>query len=75
MHVVLVDPSRVVRRSVGEMLEAGGHTVTAFDNSRSALEHVEADASVTCVLTSLKVQPLDGLELCWSLRRRAGSGT
>lgn len=72
MHVVLVDPSRVVRRSVGEMLEAGGHTVTAFDNSRLALAHVEADTSVTCVLTSLEVQPLDGLELCWSLRALAG---
>lgn len=72
MHVVIVDPSRVVRRSVGEMLEAGGHAVTAFDDSRSALAHVEADMSVTCVLTSLEVQPLDGLELCWSLRALAG---
>lgn len=49
VHVVVVDPSRVVRRPVGEMLEAGGHSVTAFDNSRSALAHVEADTSVTCV--------------------------
>ncbi len=72
MHVVLIDASRVVRRSVGEMLEAGGHSVTAFDNSRSALTHVEADASVACVLTSLDVQPLDGVELCWSLRALAG---
>ena len=72
MHVVIVDPSRVVRRSVGEMLEAGGHTVTAFDNSGTALAHVEADTSVTCILTSLEVQPLDGLELCWSLRALAG---
>ncbi|MFJ7441338.1 diguanylate cyclase [Methylorubrum thiocyanatum] len=71
MHVVLVDPSRVVRRSVREMLEAGGHSVTAFDNSSLALAHVEADASVTCVLTSLEVEPLDGLELCWSLRALA----
>jgi diguanylate cyclase (GGDEF)-like protein len=71
MHVVLVDSSRVVRRSVTEMLEAGGHTVVSFGNSQEALDHVTADASVTCVLTSLEVEPLGGLELCWSLRALA----
>jgi diguanylate cyclase (GGDEF)-like protein len=71
MHVVLVDTSRVVRRSVTEMLEAGGHTVVAFGNSQDALDHVTADEAVTCVLTSLEVEPVGGLELCWSLRALA----
>jgi diguanylate cyclase (GGDEF)-like protein len=53
------------------MLEAGGHTVVAFGDSQEAFDHVAADASVTCVLTSLEVEPLGGLELCWSLRALA----
>ena len=71
MHVALVDPSRVIRKTVSELLIAGGHTVVAFADSAAALAHVSADPSVTCVLTSLEVHPLDGLELCWSLRALA----
>ncbi|WP_430912129.1 GGDEF domain-containing response regulator [Methylobacterium sp. sgz302541] len=71
MHVALIDPSRVIRRTVSGMLEAGGHSVVAFGDSTAALAHVEADPSVTCVLTSLEVQPICGLELCWSLRALA----
>ncbi|MDE4914127.1 diguanylate cyclase [Methylobacterium sp. 092160098-2] len=71
MHVALVDPSRVVRRSVSEMLVAGGHSVVAFEDSAAALAHVSADPTVDCLLTSLEVHPLNGLELCWSLRAQA----
>lgn len=71
MHVALVDPSRVIRRTVSDMLVAGGHSVTAFGDSAAALEYVSGNVAVTCVLTSLEVQPLDGLELCWSLRALA----
>ncbi len=71
MHVALIDPSRVVLKIVGEMLAAGGHSVVTFADSAAALAHVEADLSVTCVLTSLEVQPICGLELCWSLRALA----
>lgn len=71
MHVALIDPSRVVLKIVSEMLRAGGHTVVAFTDSGTALAHVETDPTVTCVLTSLEVQPICGLELCWSLRALA----
>ncbi|KMO43231.1 hypothetical protein VQ03_09060 [Methylobacterium tarhaniae] len=71
MHVALIDPSRVIRRTVSELLEAGGHTVIGFGESDAALAHVAADPSVTCVLTSLEVHPLEGLELCWALRALA----
>ena len=71
MHVALIDPSRVVLKIVTEMLTAGGHTVVAFTDSGKALAHVEADPTGTCVLTSLEVQPICGLELCWSLRALA----
>lgn len=71
MHIVLVDPSGIIRKTISGMLVSAGHTVLAFSDSAAALAHVGADPSVTCVLTSLEVQPLDGLELCWSLRALA----
>lgn len=71
MHVALIDPSRVVLKIITEMLTAGGHTAVAFTDSAKALAHVEADPTVACVLTSLEVQPICGLELCWSLRALA----
>ncbi|KMO16777.1 hypothetical protein NS228_00415 [Methylobacterium indicum] len=71
MHVALIDPSRVVLKIVTGMLEAGGHTVVAFSDSAAALAHVEADPSIACILTSLEVEPLSGLELCWLLRALA----
>ena len=37
MHVALVDPSRVIRKTVSELLIAGGHTVVAFADSAAAL--------------------------------------
>jgi diguanylate cyclase (GGDEF)-like protein len=71
MRVALVDSSRVVRKSVSAMLAAGGHSVLTFEDSAAALAHVAADPTVDCVLTSLEVHPLGGLELCWALRAQA----
>ncbi|MET3414972.1 diguanylate cyclase [Methylobacterium sp. 1030] len=61
----------MVRKTVSRMLAEAGHTVVPFEDSAAALAHVGADPSVTCVLTSLEVAPLDGLELCWALRALA----
>lgn len=71
MHIALVDPSRVVQKSVSALLETGGHTVDAFANSEQALAFVTQRDSVSAVITSLEVQPMGGLELCWSLRTLA----
>lgn len=68
MHVVVVDQSRVVQRSIADMLMAAGHTAEGFSDSRKALAHVASHEAVTCVLTSLETHPIDGLELCWQLR-------
>lgn len=68
MHVVVVDQSRVVQRSIADMLMAAGHTAEGFTDSREALAYVAGHEAVTCVLTSLETQPIDGLELCWQLR-------
>ncbi|KQP85410.1 hypothetical protein ASF60_04700 [Methylobacterium sp. Leaf113] len=71
MHVVLVDSSRLMRKAIARMLVHGGHTVVEFADSAAALAYVAGNPAATCVLTSLEVHPLDGLELCWSLRALA----
>ena len=68
MHIVVVDPSRVVLRVIAGLLTPRGHTVSAYTDSREALAQVTDDASVEALITSLEVQPISGLELAWSAR-------
>lgn len=73
MHIVVVDPSRVVQRSVSDILSESGHKAKCFTDARDALAYVTADESVACVLTSLETHPLNGFELCWQLRLLANT--
>ncbi|KMO10710.1 GGDEF domain-containing protein, partial [Methylobacterium platani] len=73
MRVVLVEPGSLLRKTVARLVEEGGHRVDAFSDSERALTHVAAHEDVACVITSLEVAPLCGLELCWSLRSLAGT--
>ncbi|GJD51891.1 hypothetical protein OPKNFCMD_4650 [Methylobacterium crusticola] len=68
MHIVVVDPSRVVLKVISGLLTPRGHSVDAFTDSREALGFVTDNASVTALITSLEVRPIGGLELCWSAR-------
>ncbi|MDO9426641.1 MAG: diguanylate cyclase [Methylobacterium sp.] len=73
MRIVVVDPSRVIHRSVTEILVASGHEALCFTDAGEALARVAADETVACVLTSLETHPLDGFELCWQLRLLANA--
>jgi two-component system cell cycle response regulator len=68
MHAVVVDPSRVVLKLVTKMLGERGDRATEFTDSDAALRAVREDMSVDILITSLEVQPLTGLELCWEAR-------
>lgn len=72
MHVVLVDPSRVVQQKLAAELEASGCFVDCFSASDQAIDYVATAKSVDVVLTSLEIEPVSGLELCWQLRTVAG---
>ncbi|HRO50499.1 MAG TPA: diguanylate cyclase [Hyphomicrobium sp.] len=72
MHVVIVDPSRVVQQKLAAELEAAGCHVDCFSASDLALRHVQHTRSVDVVLTSLELAPIPGLELCWNLRTIVG---
>lgn len=73
MRIVVVDPSRVVHRSVVETLTASGHEAICFTDATQALAFVTADEAVACVLTSLETHPIDGFDLCWRLRLLANT--
>lgn len=72
MHVVIVDPSRVVQQKLAAELEATGCYVDCFTASDLALQYIESTRSVDVVLTSLELEPISGLELCWTLRTIVG---
>jgi two-component system cell cycle response regulator len=72
MHVVIVDPSRVVQQKLAAEIEATGCFVDCFSASDLALQYVVATRTVDVVLTSLELEPIPGLELCWNLRTFAG---
>lgn len=68
MHIVVVDPSKVVHRVIASVLEPRGHYVSAFIDAKDALDFVEGDMSVDVLMTSLEVTPLSGMELAWRVR-------
>jgi diguanylate cyclase (GGDEF)-like protein len=68
MHAVVVDSSRVVLKLVSELITERGNTVTELHDSASALRLIASDPSVNVLLTSLEVEPMGGLELCWEAR-------
>lgn len=72
MHVVIVDPSRVVQGKISAELEATGCFVDCFAASDIALHYVKSTPSVDVVITSLELDPISGLELCWMMRTYAG---
>jgi|EndMetStandDraft_8_1072994.scaffolds.fasta_scaffold299999_1 two-component system cell cycle response regulator len=68
MHAVVVDPSRVVLKLISKLIADRGGTTAEFLDSDAALRHVKDNPAVDTLITSLEVQPLTGLELCWEAR-------
>jgi diguanylate cyclase (GGDEF)-like protein len=68
MHIVVVDPSKVVHRVIAAVLEPRGHYISAFIDSKEAHDYIVTDETVDVLLTSLEVTPLLGMELAWRVR-------
>ncbi|TMJ34966.1 MAG: diguanylate cyclase [Alphaproteobacteria bacterium] len=73
MRIVLVDQSRTIARIVTELVRADGHQVLAFADGRKALACLECDNDVRCLITSVQLESLPGIELCAAARELAGS--
>lgn len=67
MHAAVVDPSRVVLKIIAQLLANHG-SVSGFVDSDAALRFIKNDPTVDVLVTSLEVQPMSGLELCWETR-------
>lgn len=73
MRIVLVEPSRTVRRIVTGMIEAWGHDVCSAVDAGEALDHVQADKSIRAVITSAELASSSGVRLVADARRLAGT--
>ena len=69
MQIVLVDPSRTVRRIVCDLVQQWGHEVRPFSDGSEALSFIEQNESVRVLMTSAELPSLSGGELC--VRARA----
>ena len=67
MHAAVVDPSRVVLKIITQLL-ADYASVSGFVDSDAALRFIKNDPTVDVLITSLEVEPMSGLELCWETR-------
>jgi diguanylate cyclase (GGDEF)-like protein len=74
VRIVAVDPSRLVLKSIAQLLAAPGHEVRPFVDGREALDHIKANAEVDVLITSTEPASLSGIELCWEARLLAGCG-
>ncbi len=68
MKVILVDDSSFQRNHLRKLLEAQGHSVTAFNNAKAALE-VLSQETFDCVVTDLLMPEMDGREFTLELRK------
>jgi two-component system, cell cycle response regulator len=68
MHAAVVDSSRVVLKLITKLLAERGDSTSEFLDSDAALRRIKADPSIDVLITSLEVQPMSGLELCWETR-------
>ena len=62
-RVLVVDDEAMIREEITEFLVDGGFACDRASHGRSALEMILNDPSISVVVTDLKMQGMDGLEL------------
>lgn len=68
MKIVLVEGKGVERHAIRSMLEERKEQVVAFANGLDAWSYIEENADIDIIITSLNVQGMSGLEICWNAR-------
>jgi two-component system cell cycle response regulator len=68
MYAAVVDPSRVVLKRISRLLAERGDRSSGFHDSNAALRKIQSDPAIDVLITSLDVEPMSGLELCWAAR-------
>lgn len=69
INILVVEDDAALRDAVCMTLELGGHQVTGVDGGPAALEALVHEA-FNLVVTDLRMQPMDGLQLLTNIRAR-----
>lgn len=73
MRIVLVDPSRTVRRIVTDLVQHWDYEVCPFPDGAEALSFIQKDEGVRALLTSAEMPSMSGVELCAKVREYLAS--
>jgi two-component system, cell cycle response regulator len=73
MRVVLVDPSRTVRKIVTDLIQQSGNEVCAVSDGNEALTSIKKDPDVCALITCAELASMSGVELCKQARALTGS--
>jgi two-component system, cell cycle response regulator len=73
VQIVLVDPSRTVRRIVSDLIQQGGHEVCPFSDGLEALAYIKANPEVRALITCAELASMSGIDLCRQARALAGN--
>ncbi|MDR1228306.1 MAG: sigma-54 dependent transcriptional regulator [Azoarcus sp.] len=69
LNILIVEDDAALRDAVCFTLEMAGHGVTGVDGGAAALAELERQ-SLNLVISDLRMQPMDGLELLGEIHRR-----
>lgn len=72
MKMLVIDDEEFVRETLADMLTMLGHSVTAVEGGREALEKLSAE-NFELVFTDLSMPGMDGWEVAREIRRRFGA--
>ena len=73
VQIVLVDPSRTVRRIVSDLIQQGGNEVCPLSNGDEALAFIKTNPDVRALITCAELPSMSGIDLCREARALAGS--
>lgn len=73
MRIVLVDPSRTVRKIVTDLIQQGGNEVCPLSDGNEALAYIKTDPEVRALITCAELASMSGVELCKQARALVGS--
>jgi two-component system cell cycle response regulator len=72
MRIVLVEPSRTIRRIVSDMIESWDHEVWACAHAHEALSRIKSDQDVRALITSAELTSTSGFQLVAQARDLIG---
>lgn len=73
MRILLVEPSRTVRRIVTDLIEAWNHDVCSCADADDALLRLDSDSDIRALITSVALPSISGFQLVAQARAMVGT--